>query len=411
MEIIQLQVGSCGNTLGTKFWECISEEHGIDRKGEYIGNSDEELEKMNVFYNEDIEGKYVPRCILIDLKKNTLDEIENGEMGELFKKENYISENIGGENNWARGHYTEGGELMESVLNAVRLEMEISDHLQGFQISHSLGGGTGSGLGTLILAKLKEEYPQKLVETFSVFPSQRLSDCVREPYNFILSANQLIENADGVFVLDNEALYDICTRTLQIGEPEYRDLNGIYCNAMSGITSSFRFPVLNNSHLRELLLNLTPFPRLHFLYIGQAPLTNNPYLLRENSVRELWSQMIDAKNSMCAADPRHGRYLAACAVFRGSLKRQDIYEALLNSLNRSCSYYVEWIADNLIYNICNIRTNRLDKSATYVGNSTSMQEVFKRFQEQFTKLYRKRTSIFAYSGEGLDEMEFGRGAR
>ena len=67
----------------------------------------------------------------------------------------------GAGNNWAKGHYTEGAELVDSVLDVVRKEAESCDCLQGFQLTHSLGGGTGSGMGTLLISKIREEYPDR----------------------------------------------------------------------------------------------------------------------------------------------------------------------------------------------------------------------------------------------------------
>lgn len=84
---------------------------------------------------------------------------------------------------------------------------------------HSLGGGTGSGMGTLLISKIREEYPDRMMLTFSVFPSPKVSDTVVEPYNATLSVHQLVENADECMVLDNEALYDICFRTLKLTTP------------------------------------------------------------------------------------------------------------------------------------------------------------------------------------------------
>ena len=89
----------------------------------------------------------------------------------------------------------------------------------GFQVCHSLGGGTGSGMGTLLISKIREEYPDRMMMTFSVFPSPKVSDTVVEPYNATLSVHQLVENADECMVLDNEALYDICFRTLKLVTP------------------------------------------------------------------------------------------------------------------------------------------------------------------------------------------------
>ena len=61
-----------------------------------------------------------------------------------------------------QGHYTEGAELVDSVLDVVRKEAENTDCLQGFQITHSLGGGTGAGMGTLLISKIREEFPDRV---------------------------------------------------------------------------------------------------------------------------------------------------------------------------------------------------------------------------------------------------------
>ena len=143
------------------------------------------------------------------LVAGTMDSVRAGPFGQLFRPDNFVFGQTGAGNNWAKGHYTEGAELIDSVLDVVRKEAESCDCLQGFQITHSLGGGTGSGMGTLLISKIREEYPDRIMMTFSVFPSPKVSDTVVEPYNATLSVHQLVENADEVMVLDNEALYDI----------------------------------------------------------------------------------------------------------------------------------------------------------------------------------------------------------
>ena len=70
---------------------------------------------------------------------------------------------------------------------------------QGFQLTHSLGGGTGSGMGTLLISKIREEYPDRIMNTFSVVPSPKVSDTVVEPYNATLSVHQLVENTDETY--------------------------------------------------------------------------------------------------------------------------------------------------------------------------------------------------------------------
>ena len=117
-----------------------------------------------------------------------------GPFGQLFRPDNFVFGQNGAGNNWAKGHYTEGAELIDSVLDVVRKEAESCDCLQGFQMTHSMGGGTGSGMGTLLISKIREEYPDRIMSTFSVIPSPKVSDTVVEPYNATLSVHQLVEN-------------------------------------------------------------------------------------------------------------------------------------------------------------------------------------------------------------------------
>jgi len=406
-EIIHLQVGQCGNQIGSRFWSVISDEHGIDPNGNYKGDTDLQLERINVYYNEAQGKKYVPRAVLVDLEPGTMDAIKNSTNGELFRPDSFVYGQVGAGNNWAKGHYTEGAELIDSVLEVVRKEAEGCDCLQGFQICHSLGGGTGSGMGTLLLSKVREEFPDRMMCTYSVVPSPKVSDTVVEPYNATLSVHQLVENADEVCVIDNEALYDICFRTLKLSSPSYGDLNHLVSSVMSGITCCLRFPGQLNSDLRKLAVNLIPFPRLHFFLVGIAPLTSaQSSNFRAVTVPELTQQMFDTKNMMAACDPRHGRYLTASAMFRGKISTKEIDEQMQNIKNKNSSYFVEWIPHNIKSSVCDIPPKGQKMAVTFVGNSTSIQELFKRVNDQFTAMFRRKAFLHWYTGEGMDEMEF-----
>ncbi|XP_038840952.1 tubulin beta chain-like isoform X6 [Salvelinus namaycush] len=211
-EIVHLQAGQCGNQIGAKFWEVISDEHGIDPTGTYHGDSDLQLDRINVYYNEASGGKYVPRAILVDLEPGTMDSVRSGPFGQIFRPDNFVFGQSGAGNNWAKGHYTEGAELVDSVMDVVRKEAESCDCLQGFQLTHSLGGGTGSGMGTLLISKIREEYPDRIMNTFSVVPSPKVSDTVVEPYNATLSVHQLVENTDETFIGNSTAIQELFKR-------------------------------------------------------------------------------------------------------------------------------------------------------------------------------------------------------
>uniref|UniRef100_A0A915CSB6 Tubulin beta chain n=1 Tax=Ditylenchus dipsaci TaxID=166011 RepID=A0A915CSB6_9BILA len=347
--------------IGAKFWEVISDEHGIEPTGAYNGDSDLQLERINVYYNEASGGKYVPRAVLVDLEPGTMDSWSG--------------------HNWAKGHYTEGAELVDNVLDVVRKEAEACDCLQGFQMTHSLGGGTGSGMGTLLISKIREEYPDRIMATYSVVPSPKVSDTVVEPYNATLSVHQLVENTDETFCIDNEALYDICFRTLKLTTPTYGDLNHLVSMTMSGVTTCLRFPGQLNADLRKLATNMVPFPRLHFFMPGFAPLTSRgSQQYRALTVPELTQQMFDAKNMMAACDPRHGRYLTVAAIFRGRMSMKEVDEQMLNVQNKNSSYFVEWIPNNQLLSAI----------------PPLFRSFLKRISEQFTAMFRRKAFLHWY---------------
>ena len=116
--------------------------------------------------------------------------------------------------------------------------------------------------------------------------------------------------------------------------------------------------------------------------------------------------MFDAKNMMAACDPRHGRYLTVAAMFRGRMSMKEVDEQMLNVQNKNSSYFVEWIPNNVKTAVCDIPPRGLKMSATFVGNSTAIQELFKRISEQFTAMFRRKAFLHWYTGEGMDEMEF-----
>ncbi|KAM7320452.1 hypothetical protein ACRRTK_020895 [Alexandromys fortis] len=390
-----------------QFWEVISDEHGIDPAGDFVGDSALQLERISVYYNESSSRKYVPRAALVDLEPGTMDSVRSGPFGQLFRPDNFIFGQTGAGNNWAKGHYTEGAELVDSVLDVVRKECEHCDCLQGFQLTHSLGGGTGSGMGTLLISKIREEYPDRIMNTFSVMPSPKVSDTVVEPYNATLSVHQLVENTDETYCIDNEALYDICFRTLKLTTPTYGDLNHLVSATMSGVTTSLRFPGQLNADLRKLAVNMVPFPRLHFFMPGFAPLTaRGSQQYRALTVPELTQQMFDAKNMMAACDPRHGRYLTVATVFRGLMSMKEVDEQMLAIQNKNSSYFVEWIPNNVKVAVCDIPPRGLKMASTFIGNSTAIQELFKRISEQFSAMFRRKAFLHWFTGEGMDEMEF-----
>ncbi|KAL4258716.1 Tubulin beta-2 chain [Pleurotus pulmonarius] len=409
-EIINIQAGQAGNQVGESFWEMLLAEHGLDKSGLYVGSDPQQIERAGVYFTEvnpDGHSKYVPRSVQVDLEAGVCNRILGGPLGHLFRPNTFLTGEVGAGNNWAKGFYTEGAELVDSILEIVRQQAENCESLQGFQLLHSLGGGTGAGLGSLLLSKLREEYPDRMLATFSILPSPKVSETVVEPYNALLSIHQLVDSGDLTFCIDNEALYDISMRTLKVKAPTFPDLNGIIARVMCGVSTSLRFPGQLNGDLRKLGMNLIPFPRLHFLMPSYAPLYDpKAKQFQKSSVPELVQQLFDRRNLLVACDPRYGRYLTAATIFRGKNGSRDVDVAIRDLQTKNSAQFVEWIPDNVSVSLCSVPPVGQTQAATALINSTSIQELFKRTLTGFSAMYKRGAFLHWYTGEGMDTMEF-----
>ncbi|KAK3858722.1 hypothetical protein Pcinc_035109 [Petrolisthes cinctipes] len=249
-----------------------------------------------------------------------------------------------------------------------------------------------------------------------------------------LSVHQLVENTDETFCIDNEALYDICFRTLKLTSPSYGDLNHLVSMTMSGVTTCLRFPGYQRERENKKSKKydnvwsnyvfkvprtvecrpektcrqhgtLPQTPLLH-ARLRSAHTSRGSQSYRALTVPELTQQMFDSKNMMTACDPRHGRYLTVAAIFRGRMSMKEVDEQMLSVQNKNSSYFVEWIPNNVKVAVCDIPPKGLIMSSTFIGNSTAIQEIFKRISEQFTAMFRRKAFLHWYTGEGMDEMEF-----
>merc|ERR1711972_892985 len=342
------------------------------------------LDKIDVYYQEAGTMRFVPRACLVDLEPGIMDVIKASPMGALFKPDNMCFGASGAGNNWAKGHYTEGAELIDEAVDIIRRETEGCDCPQGFQLTQSIGGGTGSGMGTLLLLKIRDNYPDRITATFSVYPSPKVSDVVVEPYNATLSIHQLLENSDQTFVIDNEALFSISHNVLKQKEPKYADLNWVISMTMSGITASLRFSGKLNGDLRKMGTNLVPFPRLHFFLLAQSPLfapgQGDKVKL---TVQELTDQMWSSRNFLSNVKAEDGKYLTASCGYRGSMATSEVDDE-----------------------IAKIQAKMADDFVTWIANTTAIKGVFQRISAQFAKMYKRKAFLHWYKGEGMDEMEF-----
>merc|ERR1712142_94721 len=174
-ECISIHVGQAGVQIGNACWELYCLEHGIQPDGQMpsdktIGGGDD---SFNTFFSETGAGKHVPRAVFVDLEPTVVDEVRTGVYRQLFHPEQLVTGKEDAANNYARGHYAIGKELIDLVLDRIRKLADQCTGLQGFLIFHSFGGGTGSGFTSLLMERLSVDYGKKSKLAFSISLAHR----------------------------------------------------------------------------------------------------------------------------------------------------------------------------------------------------------------------------------------------
>merc|ERR1712137_771820 len=318
-------------------------------------------------------------------------------------------------NNYARGHYTVSKELVETCMDKIRKLADQCSGLQGFLIFQSVGGGTGSGFGSLLLEHLSTDYGKKSKLDFCIYPSPLLSSSVVEPYNSVLSTHSLLEHADVAFMLDNEAIYDICRKSLNIEQPTYTNLNRLIAQVISSLAASLRFDGALNVDMNEFQTNLVPYPRIHFMLCSYAPVISAEKAYHERfTVPELTNAAFEPSNFMAKCDPRHGKYMACCLMYRGDIVTADVTAAVTSIKQKTTIQFVDWCPTGFK---CGINYQpptavpggdlaQVERGLCMVANTTAIAEVFSRIDHKFDLMYAKRAFVHWFVGEGMEEGEF-----
>jgi len=418
-EIISIHIGQAGIQVGNACWELYCLEHGIHPDGQMPSDTSFGKESaddaFNTFFSETASGKHVPRAVFVDLEPSVVDEIRHGPYRELFHPDQMLTGKEDAANNFARGHYTVGRDIVDVTLDRVRRLADNCTGLQGFFMFHSVGGGTGSGLGTLLLERLSVDYGKKSKFGFTVFPSPEVATSVVEPYNSVLSTHFLLEHTDISIILDNEAVYDICRNKLGIKRPSYKNLNRLIAQVISSLTASLRFDGSLNVDINEFQTNLVPYPRIHFMLCSYAPVLSAEKAHHEQStVAQITSAAFDSENMMAKCDARLGKYMACCMMYRGDVVAKDTSAAVAAMKTKSTIQFVDWCPTGFKCGINGQRPTEVpggdlasaDRAVCMIANSTAIAEVFSRINHKFDLMYQKRAFVHWYVGEGMEEGEF-----
>ena len=133
-----------------------------------------------------------------------VDEVQTGSYRALFKPDQMIKGKEDAANNYARGHYTIGKELVEVTCDKIRRVADQTSGLQGFLVFHSFGGGTGSGFTSLLMERLSVDYGKKSKLEFAIYPAPQVLK--RISINLLLAPSEMSKIRLGCSILPQRAV-------------------------------------------------------------------------------------------------------------------------------------------------------------------------------------------------------------
>merc|ERR1739848_618232 len=307
-------------------------------------------------------------------------------MGEFL-----LNANEDAANNFASGHYTIGKENIDATSELIRKLTDNSENVQGFIINHAVGGGTGSGLGGLVLERLSVDYRKKSKIGFEVYPSPNLSPVIVEAYNGLLATHLLLDYTEVSLVLDNEALYEILQRDLKVKRPTYSNINRIMAKAVSFMTASIA-PVLSEAKGSKSFESITVQDITDYAF--------NPA-----------SFLVKYADFDVAED----KYMAISLNYRGDVRSKEANQVAQWIKANNKVTFVDWCPTGFKIGLNDEPPVRVEgddiadspRNVVMIANNVAVSRVFsQRLVAKFDLMYSQRAFVHWYVGEGMEEGEF-----
>ena len=425
----------------------MATEHGISPDGTILSNPHEGLgfesegsqsrktdrqDRPDLFFTLSSSNKYTPRSILIDLEPSVINKCTN-EMPMFNPRNIHLSEQgNGAANNWQYG-YSYGLQYQEELINLIDRECDKCENLSTFQLMHSVAGGTGSGVGSLLLELLNDRYgSKKLINTFLIFPSNdKTSDVVVQPYNTLLTLKRLIDFSDGTFVFDNDALNSIENSLFGISSSisndtlnnrsnsAFESANKLISFVLASISNPLRFPTYMYSSNESILSTLVPSPDLKFLTASIAPFANlsnfdqriSKYNFTNLNEYDIILELLNDRYKMNKVNEPI-KYISMLNYLIGNnLNQSEIRKGTIRAQQRvefvpwtSSSIHVVNCQKSLFINGDKSQQKNKNLNGIQISNNTSIAHVFSKTVKQFD-LLAKREAYVNYYTESNDKEE------
>ena len=422
-EILIFHIGESGTRISSPLWELFCLEHNISLTGELIKENEqksENNEKMvsypSKFFDENLNGKFIPRVLFLDSEIDNFNKIKKSNLKEIFCSNSFNYYNNIPSGLFIENPFSRSSKSYEDKYDNIRKSIEKCDNLEGFFLIHSLGGGVGSSFSSDLLYYFDINYSKKFKVNFSIFPSKKRSSSMIEIYNSAFAINEFMDNnIDLCFILNNQCLYKICEKYLNINEPNYDDINLLIAYLISNITSSMRFIGTINSSINELCTNLVIYPQINYILSS-----NPPFIIKEKefidnySIDRLTNLAFYSDYQMSINNNQYNnnilnKYFSINLMYKGDINLNEINISLKYFKERKRIQFYKSISTGfkhgINYQTIKILKNRnigkILRNVCLLYNSTNVKEIFKDILKEYDLLYSKRAFIHWFYGEGI----------
>ncbi|KAI8895050.1 Tubulin/FtsZ family, GTPase domain-containing protein [Globomyces pollinis-pini] len=441
---ILIQVGQCGNQIGSQFWNLALQEHaknntdGVydESQSSFFRHVDPKNGMENIpilnSQNPTFNSKIVhlkARGLMIDMEENVINQILSSPLNHLFDHRQIIKSNSGSGNNWAQGYHQYGNEFNDSILNTLQKELEFCDSLQSFILLQSLGGGTGSGLGSYITELIRNEFPNVYSFNTGIIPSIN-DDVVTSPYNSILSLWKISNSTDCLLPIDNNSLISIyekitksskdirksATSLIDNGDNQrkiynqsqkneaFKTMNNIVANLLLNMTSSMRFEGSMNVDINDIVTNLNPFPKLNMLTSSMTPFyVQNDLQMTSKVIDQLFVDVFSPESQLLSINVKQSTFLASALIARGAIHVSDLRRNIEKI--RKQLRFVPWNPDGWKTGLCDVPPLGQSHSVLSLSNNTACWRIVQYLMTRFNKLYKRKAHLHHYT-EYMDKSEF-----
>lgn len=350
-----------------------------------------------------------------------LDELRTGRYRDLWGSPNLISGREDAASNFARAYFSQSHSKLPDITDRIRCLVEQCDSLQCFKFIYSANGGTGSGVTAALLEELANRFEKKHRFATAIYPSPSYSEIIVEPYNAALHTAATLDFCDCVILADNQAIHRTISSNIGHDNPGFTMCNRIVARVINSQFMSHKYHFLGQQKVdvADLLINLVPYPRIHFPVMSFAPFYGKRIVPYEKmTATQLLERAFDQQSQFSSISTLDQPFISCALLFRGPISPYDVLQALMAVKMGDRAKFVDWCPTGFKTGINFTPTLQhpdeellgIDgTSLNMIAHNAGIKDAWTTTWKHFTKLYSRKAFVHWFVAEGMEESEFGQG--